>query len=145
MVLNWFTRDPKDAGEWTGFLERGVKLEGKLETTGTFRVDAAMKGTLVSSETLILGENATVEGQIEGHLVIVAGQFDGTIHAAGKVEILPKAIVSGEIYTPCLIIEPGGMFDGRCHMISSSTHDATRAPVAIPIRSVVARAAAPPA
>jgi cytoskeletal protein CcmA (bactofilin family) len=141
MVLSWFKGDPKDTGEWTGFLERGVKLEGKLETTGTFRVDAAMKGTLVSSETLILGEHAQMEGDIEGHLVIVAGQFDGTIHAASKVELQPTAVVSGDIYTPCLIIEPGGMFDGRCHMISSSTHDATKAPIAIPIRSAVARAA----
>jgi cytoskeletal protein CcmA (bactofilin family) len=140
MVLSWFKGDPKDTGEWTGFLERGVKLEGKLETTGTFRVDASMKGTLVSSETLILGEHAQMEGDIEGHLVIVAGQFDGTIHASSKVELQPTAVVSGDIYTPCLIIEPGGMFDGRCHMISSSTHDATKAPIAIPIRSAVARA-----
>ncbi len=141
MVLSWFKGDSKDAGEWTGFLERGVKLEGKLETTGTFRVDAAMKGTLVSSETLILGEHAQMEGDIEGHLVIVAGQFGGTIHAASKVEIQPTAVVNGDIYTPCLIIEPGGLFDGRCHMISSSTHDASKAPIAIPIRSAVARAA----
>jgi cytoskeletal protein CcmA (bactofilin family) len=140
MVLSWFKGDAKDSGEWTGFLEQGVKFEGRLETTGTFRVDAQMKGTLVSSETLILGENSQMEGDIEGHLVIVAGQFDGTIRAASKVEIQPKAVVSGEIYTPCLIIEPGALFEGRCHMISSSTHDASRAPVAIPIRSVVARA-----
>jgi cytoskeletal protein CcmA (bactofilin family) len=141
MVLSWFKGDPKDAGEWTGFLERGVKLEGRLETTGTFRVDAQMNGTLVSTETLILGENAQMEGDIEGHLVIVAGQFHGKIHAASKVEIQPKAVVSGDIYTPCLIIEPGALFEGRCHMLSSSTHDASRAPIAIPIRSVVARAA----
>ncbi|MGD0304262.1 MAG: polymer-forming cytoskeletal protein [Candidatus Acidiferrales bacterium] len=140
MVLSWFKGDAKDSGEWTGFLEQGVKFEGRLETTGTFRVDAQMKGTLVSSETLILGENSQMEGDIEGHLVIVAGQFDGTIRAASKVEIQPKAVVSGEIYTSCLIIEPGALFEGRCHMISSSTHDASRAPVAIPIRSVVARA-----
>ena len=101
-----------------------------------------MKGTLVSNETLILGERAQMEGEIEGHLVIVAGQFDdGTIHAASKVEIQPKAVVSGDIYTPCLVIEPGGLFDGCCHMISSSTHDATKGPIAIPIRSAVARAA----
>jgi cytoskeletal protein CcmA (bactofilin family) len=141
MVLGWFKGDAKDSGEWTGFLERGVKFEGRLETAGTFRVDAQTKGTLVSSETLILGENSQMEGDIEGHLVILAGQFDGTIRAASKVEIQPKAVVSGEIYTPCLIIEPGALFEGRCHMILSSTQDASRAPVAIPIRSVVARAA----
>jgi cytoskeletal protein CcmA (bactofilin family) len=141
MVLSWFKGDAQDAGEWTGFLERGVKFDGRLEATGTFRVDAHMKGTLVSSETLILGENAEMEGDIEGHLVIIGGQFHGKIHADSKVQIQPKAVVSGEIYTPCLIIEPGALFEGRCHMLSSSTHDASRAPIAIPIRSGVARAA----
>jgi cytoskeletal protein CcmA (bactofilin family) len=125
-------RKRHDSGEWTGFLEKGVKLEGKLETSGTFRIDAAMKGTLVSDETLILGENAIIEGQIEGNYVVIAGRFDGSIHARGKVEIQPKAIVTGEIHTPCLVIEPGAVFDGRCHMLAAT--QATK-PITIPIRS----------
>ena len=130
--MAWFDRKRHDSGEWTGFLEKGVKLEGRLETSGTFRIDSTMKGTLVSGETLILGENATIEGQIEGNYVIIAGRFDGTIRAKGKVEIQPKAIVTGEIHTPCLIIEPGAVFDGRCHMLASS--DAATG-VTIPIRA----------
>ncbi len=137
MVLGWFDRKRQDSGEWTGFLERGVKLEGRLETTGTFRVDADMKGTLVSNETLILGENAQMEGQIEGNYVIVAGRFDGTIRAFSKVEIQPKAIVTGDVFTPCLIIEPGAIFDGQCHMPSSKENVE---PIVIPIRSAAARA-----
>jgi cytoskeletal protein CcmA (bactofilin family) len=130
--MSLFDRKRHDSGEWTGFLEKGVKVEGKLETTGTFRIDSAMKGTLVSSETLILGENATIEGQIEGNYIIIAGRFDGTIHAKGKVEIQTKAIVTGEIHTPCLIIEPGAVFDGRCHMLSATQ---AAKPITIPIRS----------
>jgi len=130
--MAWFDRKRHDSGEWTGFLEKGVKLEGKLETSGTFRIDSTMKGTLVSGETLILGENATIEGQIEGNYVIIAGRFDGTIRAKGKVEIQPKAIVTGEIHTPCLIIEPGAVFDGRCHMLASTQ---AAKPITIPIRS----------
>ena len=130
-------RKRHDSGEWTGFLEKGVRLEGKLEASGTFRIDSAMKGTLLSDETLILGENATVEGEIMGNYVIIAGRFDGAIHAKGKVEIQPKAIVTGEIHTPCLIIEPGAVFDGRCHMLAKS--EAARA-VTIPIRSAAAHA-----
>jgi cytoskeletal protein CcmA (bactofilin family) len=135
MVLGWFKGDPKEAGDWTGFLEHGVKLEGKLETSGTFRVDAAMNGTIVSTDTLILGENAQMEGKIEGHLVLISGAFHGTIHAGSKVELQPKSVVSGDVYTPCLIIEPGAFFEGRCHMLSSNTTDAAKAPIAIPIRS----------
>ena len=55
MALSWFDRKPQDSGEWTGFLEKGVRFEGKLEVPGTFRVDAAIKGTLISAGTLILG------------------------------------------------------------------------------------------
>src|SRR5271156_1625886 len=135
--MAWFDRKRHDSGEWTGFLEKGVKLEGKLETSGTFRIDSTMKGTLVSGETLILGENATIEGQIEGNYVIIAGRFDGTIRAKGKVEIQPKAIVTGEIHTPCLIIEPGAVFDGRCHMLGAA--EAAK-PITIPIRSAAAHA-----
>jgi cytoskeletal protein CcmA (bactofilin family) len=130
--MGLFDRKRHDSGEWTGFLERGIKLEGKLETAGTFRIDAAMKGTLVSDETLILGENAIIEGQIEGNYVVIAGRFDGSIQARGKVEIQAKAIVTGEIHTPCLIIEPGAVFDGRCHMLAATQ---AAKPITIPIRS----------
>ncbi len=61
--MAWFDRNRHDSGEWTGFLEPGVKLEGRLESSGTFRIDSSMKGTLVSGETLILGEHASVEGR----------------------------------------------------------------------------------
>ena len=137
MALGWFDRKRQDSGEWTGFLEQGVRLEGRLESTGTFRIDCATKGALVSHETLILGEHATVEGEIEGNYVMIAGRFNGTVRAKGKVEIQTKAIVTGEIYTPCLIMEPGALFDGRCHMHSVSQ---SANPVVIPIRSAAAHA-----
>src|ERR1700690_1787781 len=137
MATGWFDRKRQDSGEWTGFLEQGVRLEGRLESAGTFRIDCATKGTLVSHETLILGENASVEGEIEGNYVIIAGRFNGTIRAKGKVEIQTKAIVTGEIHAPCLLIEPGAVFDGSCHMLG--TTQASK-PVTIPIRSVAARA-----
>jgi cytoskeletal protein CcmA (bactofilin family) len=130
--MGWFDRKRNDSGEWTGFLEKGVKVDGKLECTGTFRVDSIFKGTLVSDEMLVLGANAIVEGEILGNYVIIAGRFDGIIKARGKVEIQTKAIVTGEIHTPCLIIEPGAVFDGKCHMLSATQASKT---VTIPIRS----------
>ncbi|HXO06329.1 MAG TPA: polymer-forming cytoskeletal protein [Candidatus Sulfotelmatobacter sp.] len=135
--MAWFDRNRQDSGDWTGFLEQGVKLEGRLESNGTFRIDSSMKGTLVSEETLILGDNASVQGQIEGNHVIISGRFDGTIRARGKVELKTKAIVTGEIHCPCLIIEPGAVFDGNCQMLGA---DETSKPLTIPIRSVAASA-----
>jgi cytoskeletal protein CcmA (bactofilin family) len=132
MAWGWFDRKRQDPADWTGFLEKGVKVDGKLESTGTFRIDSSMKGTLVSEDTLILGDHASVDGQILGNHVVIAGHFHGEIRARGKVEIKPDAIVTGEIHTPCLVIEPGAVFDGQCHMLAPS--EAAK-PITIPIRS----------
>ena len=135
--MGWFDRKKQDPSEWTGFLEQGVKFEGKLEASGTFRINTAMKGTLSSDDTLVLGEHATVEGHIHGNFVMIAGRFDGIIHARGRVEIQPNAIVTGEIHSPCLVIEPGAIFDGQCHMLAPT--EAAK-PVTIPIRSAAGHA-----
>lgn len=137
MAWGLFDRKHQGTGEWSGFLEKGVRLEGKLEAPGTFRIDSHMKGALVSEETLILGEHASVEGEVAGNTVIVGGRFEGIIQAREKVEIQTKAIVTGEIHTPCLIIEAGAVFDGRCHVVG--VKDPGK-PITIPIRSVVAQA-----
>jgi len=119
--------------EWTGFIDRGVAVEGTIKVSGTFRVDGQVKGNIVSEQTLVLGEGAKVEGQIEGNRVVISGRFDGVIFAKGRVEIQAKGVVTGEVHSPCLVIDPGGIFDGRCHMLGSS--DSASAGVTIPIRA----------
>ena len=115
--------------EWTGFIDQGVSLEGTLTVTGTFRIDGNVKGNIISEQTVILGDGAKVEGQIEGNRVVISGRFDGVIFAKGRVEIEAKGVV----HSPCMVIDPGGIFDGRCHMLGSSEAAAT---VTIPIRAV---------
>jgi cytoskeletal protein CcmA (bactofilin family) len=98
-------------------------------------VEGEVKGLLISTQTLILGEEARVEGQIEGNDVVISGHFNGVIFAKGKVEIHNRGIATGEIHSHCLVIEPGGIFDGQCHIIAPS--EAAR-PVTIPIRAAQA-------
>src|SRR5215472_134357 len=118
--------------EWTGFIDQGVSLEGTLTVTGTFRIDGHVKGNIISEQTVVLGEDAKVEGQIEGNRVVIAGHFDGVIFARGRVENQPKGVVTGEVHFPCIVIDPGGIFHCRCHMLTAS--DASTG-VTIPIRA----------
>jgi cytoskeletal protein CcmA (bactofilin family) len=133
---NMFDRKHADAAAWSGFLEQGTKLEGKLESRGTLRVDSNFTGAIVSEATLILGENARGNGEMAGNSVLIGGFFEGVVRARTKVELQPKAIVSGEIETPCLVIEPGATFDGRCHVLGQK--DGGK-PVTIAIRSAATR------
>jgi len=139
MAIGWFDKKKQDSDEWSGFLEKGVLFEGKLESPGTLRIDCAFKGSLRTDESLILGENASMEGDVHANYVLIGGRFDGTIVAKGRVEIQAKAIVTGEIHTPCLSIESGAVFDGQCHMLAPSASQAPK-PITIPIRSTTAQA-----
>jgi len=134
MALGWFDKKRQESDEWSGFLEKGVRFEGNLESPGTLRIDCVIKGNLRTDESVILGENSAMEGEIHANYVMISGKFDGVIVAKGKVEIQTKAIVTGEIHTPCLSIEPGAIFDGQCHMLAASQTQAAK-PITIPIRS----------
>src|SRR5437773_339059 len=110
--------------EWTGFIDQGVTLEGTLTVKGTFRVNGNVKGNIISEQTVILGEGAKVEGQIEGNRVVISGRFDGVIFAKGRVEIEAKGVVTGDVHSSCMVIDPGGIFDGSCRRMGSSETDA---------------------
>jgi cytoskeletal protein CcmA (bactofilin family) len=133
MAWSWLDRKKQSAGEWTGFLDQGVRFEGTLEAEGTFRIDSNLKGAIVSRDTLILGEHAFVEGEIDGNAVLIAGRFTGKIRARGRVEIQANAVVTGNVTTPCLMVEPGGVFDGECSL-PPATEQTT--PITIHVRSV---------
>lgn len=109
-------RKPVSSSECFGFLDKEVKLDGTIEISGMFRIDCQISGQVRSQDRLILGENARVQGDIEGDVISVAGKITGDVHAAKLVEILPSGVVEGDIHTPSLVIQPGGVLDGRCHM-----------------------------
>lgn len=132
MASRWLGGKSNGSSDWAGFIDSGVSFEGKLTVCGMFRIDGELKGNIIAENGLLLGENAKVEGQIDASEVTISGRFDGQIFAKDRVEIQPKGVVTGEIHTPCLIIQPGGILDGQCHMLSSASE--AHEPIAIPIR-----------
>ena len=103
--------------DWVGWLEPGVELEGKMRvTTGLVRLNAHFKGEIVSEGTVVIHDQGEVEGDIHAKMVSITGKLKGSVHAAERLEIKEKGIVLGDIFTASLIIDPGGYFDGQCHM-----------------------------
>jgi len=103
--------------DWIGWLEPGIELEGKMKiSAGLLRMNARFKGEITSEGSIIIHDQGEVEGDIQSKVVSVTGKVKGTIHAAERLEIKEHGIVLGDIYTPCLLVDPGGFFDGQCHM-----------------------------
>ena len=108
----------EDHAEITAFLGKGTEFKGVLSFEGTIRVDGKLDGEVVSTDTLIAGDEAFLQGEISVGTIISSGRIAGNINASQKVHILAPGIIEGNIRTPKLIIEEGVTFDGKCEMAS---------------------------
>jgi cytoskeletal protein CcmA (bactofilin family) len=103
--------------EMVGLLEPGIVVEGKLRvTTGMIRLNTHLKGEVVSEGTVIVAEQGEIDGDIQSRVISITGKVKGTVRAAERLEIHEHGVVIGDIYTPSLVIDPGGYFDGQCRM-----------------------------
>lgn len=96
-------------------LGRGSEFEGKLTFEGTVRIDGRFTGTVVTKDTLVVGEGAQVNAEVTCGTLIVHGTVTGNVKAA-TVELHPPARVNGNIETGALIVARGVTFNGNCKM-----------------------------
>lgn len=113
---------PSAAGEITTLLGRGATFEGKLTFEGTVRIDGRFKGEVFSDDTLVIGEGAHVEAQIDVGEVIIQGTVVGNITAKRSIEIHAPGRVKGDIHTPILQIDKGVIFEGRSFMEAATAN-----------------------
>jgi len=112
-------------GEINAFLGENTNFKGVLAFEGTVRVDGHLEGEIVSKDTVIIGENAVVNAEINVGTVIISGKVTGDIIATESLEINAPGEVHGNIKTANLIIEKGVIFQGSCEMGHSVMPKAT--------------------
>jgi cytoskeletal protein CcmA (bactofilin family) len=114
--------------EITALLGRGTRFEGKLFFEGRVRIDGSFKGEIRSEDTLIIGDGAEVQAEIDVATVIVrGGAVHGNVRAKTAIEIHAPGKLVGNIQSPSLFIERGVEFQGSCQMDASEPTDAARA------------------
>ena len=95
----------------------GTTIEGTVEFENTVRLEGNVVGKIHSTDgKLIIGETATVNGEITVNVAIIMGKVYGKIHAGKRVEIYPPGRIEGDIQSPALLIESGVIFNGNCSM-----------------------------
>jgi cytoskeletal protein CcmA (bactofilin family) len=110
------------AGEITTLLGRGATFEGKLTFEGTVRIDGRFKGEVFTDDTLVIGEGAHVEAQIDCGEVIIQGTVVGNITAKRSIEIHAPGRVKGDLHTPSLQVDKGVIFEGRSFMEAATSN-----------------------
>ncbi len=105
-----------EKSEIKAFLGPGSKFEGKLFFDEIVRLDGTFKGEIISKDTLIVGETADIDGEVEVGTFILSGKFKGNIKANTRVELRRPAKFEGTIETPVLVVEEGVALNGNLAM-----------------------------
>lgn len=105
-----------EKGDIKAFLGPGSQFDGKLLFDEIVRMDGTFRGEVVSRGTLIVGETADLQAEINVGTLILSGQFKGNITATAKVELRAPAKVEGNIQSPVLVVEEGVQLNGSLSM-----------------------------
>ncbi len=129
-----FGKDPENQdtdSRQTSILAQGCKFDGKVEATGTFRIEGEFNGEIATPENLIIGKTGKVDAAVRVKNAIIGGQLMGDIVAENKIELQSGSHVEGNIKTKRLVIDEGVFFEGNCSMGGPSSR-APKPPAAVP-------------
>ncbi len=93
---------------------RGSVSEGRFRIETGVRVDGVLKGELVSSGTLIVGESGVIEADVKVREALISGRIVGDLVAEEKVHLQSQATFIGKIKTRILVVEEGAVFKAEC-------------------------------
>lgn len=95
----------------------GTRIEGNVTFIGGLRVDGEIRGNISSDKgqagTLVISEQASVEGEISVGHVVINGTVIGPVFAGESLELLPNARVTGDVEYHQLEMQQGAVVQGR--------------------------------
>ncbi len=107
-------------GKVSTYIGVNASIEGTIDFSDTIRLDGNVKGRITSADgTVIIGEKAIINADIEVDVAIIKGEVNGSLEARDRIEISPPARIAGDIHAPVILIETGVVFNGHCSMNES--------------------------
>lgn len=95
----------------------GTKIEGNVFFSGGLRVDGTIKGNVSEAgdqpSTLVLSEQARIEGVIRVSHVVINGAVVGPVQAQEYVELQSKSRVTGDVFYKTLEMHVGAIVEGK--------------------------------
>jgi cytoskeletal protein CcmA (bactofilin family) len=95
----------------------GTVIEGNISFSGGLRIDGQVRGNVSASPdkpgTLVLSEQARVDGEIHVSHAVINGTVAGPIHVLEYAELQGKANVTGDVHYQALEMQLGAVVQGR--------------------------------
>jgi cytoskeletal protein CcmA (bactofilin family) len=101
-------RDTKES-----LIAANLFIEGKIQGSGDVRVAGQFKGDVDVQGDLTIEVGARVTGAVRASKVVIAGELDGNVVSATRVELLATGVVNGDIKAGSLTVASGSRMRGQ--------------------------------
>ena len=115
------SKKDQGSGELEGFLDQGTSFSGEVTFHETLRIDGKFDGAVRSGKTLVIGESADVNAEVDVAIVSISGRIRGNVRASERVELLSTARAECSLECKVLVVHEGALFDGQCTMGEKKT------------------------
>ena len=96
-----------------------MSIVGKIDCNGPAQVFGRIEGELRASD-LLVGDGATIDGNVIAQNVTVCGRIKGTIRAV-RVKLQNGGAVEGDIFHRSLSIDENSLFEGSSRRVENPT------------------------
>jgi len=93
-------------------INKGCTLKGTLDFKGYLMIAGAVEGVL-HAESVTTEKESIVRADVTAKNLTIAGTFEGNIMVTGLLTLLGTANVRSDIQCSRLVIEEGGILNGR--------------------------------
>ncbi|MGB0789425.1 MAG: bactofilin family protein [Marinirhabdus sp.] len=107
-------------------INQGTAITGDITSSGFFRIDGTVEGTISSPSKIVLGKLGKIEGKLICENADIEGCFEGELHVSGILSLKSTARILGEVTVGKLMVEPGATFNGTCKMQDSKLGHAAK-------------------
>lgn len=97
-------------------LDAHLAVTGDLQTAGSIRIEGRLEGSVLKADSVVIGVGATVTGDVHAREVVLGGTLTGNLHASERVELQATAVVTGDVHTVSVLVQEGGVVNGRVIM-----------------------------
>lgn len=122
-LLNWHEifgkitmKNVERPGELNTILGKGSYFKGDIKVEHSLRIDGKIEGDVTTSQTIIVGAEGVITGNVVAKSLILGGKISGSLIASSKTVLESKSAFHGDIKTAKLMIDDGAVFDGTCSM-----------------------------
>lgn len=90
-----------------------LTIEGKIEGAGHIRIAGKFKGDVNVQGDLTIENGAKLSGGVRAKKVIIAGELEGNIESALRVELLASGVLIGDVKAGSLTVAAGSRMRGQ--------------------------------